>query len=211
VARQYSLRDLVAMTGFSPRQIRFYITQRLVPGAGDDRGPNTTYTEETLDRLRLIVRFKAIPMPPANRTMTLEEIRRTLEGMSPEEIHRQARTDEVPEPDAELQMSPRFKPSALPPAERMEAYSLSTPLFSYDRESLPADDELRPLLRQAAQLMTDLTRRPAPWRRTPEDAWRCVKTPLLEIHVKEPVQDDERSQLRRLAESLSQLLGEEKP
>ncbi len=193
------------MTGFSPRQIRFYITQRLVPGAGDDRGPYTTYPQETLDRLTLIARFKAIPVPPANRTMTLEEIRRTLDGMAPEEIRREAQGEEMP------LFAQATRLDALPSAAPMETYCLSSPMLREEPDVDPADAELRPFLRQMERLLTDLARHRAPWRRTPEDAWRCVKTPLLEIHVKEPVDDRERTQLRRLAESLSLLLREETP
>jgi len=203
----------VARTGFSPRQIRFYITERLVPGAGDDRGPHATYSQETLDRLLLIARFKAIPMPPANRTMTLEEIRRTLDGMAPEEIRKQAQ--------GEMMMEHRTPPlgrasilfETVPRAEPMEAYCLASPMLRDEPEPglEPSDVDIRPLLRQTERLMTDVARHRAPWRRTPEGAWRHVKAPLLEIHVKEPIHDRERTQLRRLAESLSQLLGEEKP
>jgi DNA-binding transcriptional MerR regulator len=208
---QYALRDLVALTGFSPRQIRFYITERLVPGAGDDRGPNTTYPQETLDRLKLIVHFKAIPLPPANRTMTLDEIRRTLDGMSPEEIRRRAQGEEMPRVEMRALPSALFRSVAPPPDEPMEAYCLSSPMLDDGPGAGPDDPEIRPLLHQTERLMTDVARHRAPWRRTPEDTWRCVKTPLLEIHVKEPAHDRERTQLRRLAEALSQLLGEEKP
>jgi DNA-binding transcriptional MerR regulator len=211
VSRQYALRDLVAMTGFSPRQIRFYITERLVPGAGDDRGPNAAYPQETLDRLTLIARFKAIPMPPANRTMTLEEIRRTLDGMAPEEIRRRAQVDAPPRQEAMPQKSMVFKAAAPPEAELTFEHRLSMPMLRDEPEPDVAGEDIRPLLRQTERLMADVARHRAPWRRTPEDAWRCVKTPLLEIHVKEPAHERERSQLRRLAESLSQLLGEEKP
>jgi DNA-binding transcriptional MerR regulator len=211
LARQYPLRDLVDMTGFSPRQIRFYITQRLAPGAGDDRGPNATYPQETLDRLTLIARFKAIPVPPANRTMTLEEIRRTLAGMSSEEIHRQAQGEVPVQRIALRRIEPPAGFAAAPLDEPLEAYCLMSRVLHDAPDAAPPAEEIMPLLRQTERLMTDLARHRAPWRRTPEDAWRCVKTPLLEIHVKEPAHDHERTQLRRLAEALSQMLGEEKP
>ena len=46
--------DLVDRTGFSKRQIRYYITEKLVPGAGNQRGPNAVYGEVTLQRLEMI-------------------------------------------------------------------------------------------------------------------------------------------------------------
>lgn len=201
MSRLHPLRDLVARTGFSPRQIRFYITERLVPGAGDDRGPNAAYPQETLDRLLLIARLKSIPMPPANRTMTLEEIRRTLDGMTPQEIQRQAQ-------DGLVGVSRMSPPASQAP---LESFCLASSMLREEPADNRAEGHIRPLLHQTERLMTDLARHRAPWRHTPQDAWRCVKTPLLEIHVKEPVHDRERTQLRHLAASLSLLLGEEKP
>jgi DNA-binding transcriptional MerR regulator len=202
MARQFSLRDLVALTGFSGRQIRFYISERLVPGAGDDRGPNASYPQETLDRLKLIARYKAIPLPPADRTMTLEEIRRTLDGMTPEEVASQAAVE-----TRSLAPVGAMRAPELP----IEEFCLRSALLREDAEPEPAATEMRPLLRQAERLLLDAARQRAPWRRAPQDAWRCLKTPLIEIHVKEPVDDRERTQLRHLAESLSRTLGEDKP
>ncbi|MFO7655141.1 MAG: MerR family transcriptional regulator [Candidatus Krumholzibacteriia bacterium] len=78
--RQYTLADLVDATGFSRRQIRFYITRDLVPGAGD-RGPNATYGEETLRRLQMIARLKQMKVEPAGRTLSLAEIRQVLDTL----------------------------------------------------------------------------------------------------------------------------------
>ncbi len=213
MARQYSLRDLVARTGFSPRQIRFYITERLVPGAGDDRGPHATYPQETLDRLLLIARFKAIPMPPANRTMTLEEIRHTLDGMSPQEIERQAQEKPILDHVGSLRVSMSLASEPLARLAPMDEYCLASPILRDEPEPGldPTATEVRALLHRTERLLSDLARHRTPWRRTREDVWRCVKTPQLEIHVKQPVDDRERTHLRHLAESLSQLLGEESP
>ena len=56
--KQYTLDDLVGRTGFSKRQIRYYITEKLVPGAGNQRGPYAVYGEETLQRLEKITILK---------------------------------------------------------------------------------------------------------------------------------------------------------
>ncbi|HPF36221.1 MAG TPA: helix-turn-helix domain-containing protein [Candidatus Krumholzibacteria bacterium] len=76
----YSLDDLAAATGFTPRQIRYYITRKLAPGAGE-RGPEARYGQETLDRLRLIVRLKEVRVQPTGRALTLDEIRETLDSL----------------------------------------------------------------------------------------------------------------------------------
>lgn len=79
---EHTLVDLVQATGFSKRQIRFYITKQLVPGAGGSRGPNATYGEETLRRLRLIGLLKELRVEPTGRTMTLDEIGHALDTLS---------------------------------------------------------------------------------------------------------------------------------
>ena len=78
--KEYTLDDLVRRTGFSKRQIRYYITEKLVPGAGDQRGPYAMYGEETLQRLQMIAVLKERPTGPTGRTMTLAEIRHDLDN-----------------------------------------------------------------------------------------------------------------------------------
>jgi DNA-binding transcriptional MerR regulator len=79
--RNLTLDDLVANTGFSVRQIRYYISQDLVPGAAG-RGPSATYGSETLRRLQLIKALKQMAGDSVSRQLTLEEIRRVLAYMS---------------------------------------------------------------------------------------------------------------------------------
>ena len=96
---EHTLDDLARATGFSKRQIRFYITKKLVPGAGDSRGPNATYGEETLRRLQLIGVLKDLKIEPTGRTMTLDEIGHSLDTLSADGIEallRRARRAEDP-------------------------------------------------------------------------------------------------------------------
>ena len=81
--QEYTIDDLEQATGFTKRQIRFYITKKLVPGAGD-RGPNAVYSQETLLRLRAIAHLKDMRVPPTDRKMTLEEIAHALGRPSPD-------------------------------------------------------------------------------------------------------------------------------
>ena len=83
---EYTLEDLEQATGFSKRQIRFYITKKLVPGAGDSRGPNAVYSDETLTKLRAIAHLKDMDVPPTGRKMTLEEIGHALATLSDFEL-----------------------------------------------------------------------------------------------------------------------------
>lgn len=83
---EYTLDELIERTGFSKRQIRFYITKKLVEGAGDSRGPAAAYSEETLRRLLAIARLKDHRIEPTGRRMTLEEIGLALETLGPDGI-----------------------------------------------------------------------------------------------------------------------------
>ena len=73
-----NLQDLSDRSGISVRTIRFYITERLLPGP-EGRGTSTEYTEEHLDRLLLIRELSAQRRP-------LSEIRESLERVSPTEL-----------------------------------------------------------------------------------------------------------------------------
>lgn len=77
------LQDLVEKTGFTDRQIRFYIARGLVPGA-ERKGPEATYTQATLDRLLLIKHLKGIRLHPTGRHLTLEEMRHTIDALGEE-------------------------------------------------------------------------------------------------------------------------------
>jgi DNA-binding transcriptional MerR regulator len=75
--------DLVELSDrarVSPRTIRFYIQQGLIP-APEARGPGAHYGPEHVDRLRLIKLLQREHLP-------LSEIRRRIEKLPPEEVKR---------------------------------------------------------------------------------------------------------------------------
>ena len=69
----FDLPDLAAESGVSPRTIRYYVQQGLIPSPGT-RGPNTRYDRGHLDRLQLIRRLQRQHLP-------LAEIRRRLDEL----------------------------------------------------------------------------------------------------------------------------------
>jgi DNA-binding transcriptional MerR regulator len=86
-----SLAELTRAAGVSPRTVRYYIAEGLLPppvGAG----PRAAYTPSHLDRLRLIGRLKGAYLP-------LREIRRRLAGLGDAEVRRLVE-EEPPAPDA---------------------------------------------------------------------------------------------------------------
>lgn len=81
-ASSFSLDELASEADVTPRTIRYYIAEGLLPPP-DSPGRNARYSQEHLDRLRLIASMK-------DRYLPLKEIRRTLASLSPERISRMA-------------------------------------------------------------------------------------------------------------------------
>src|SRR5512134_50252 len=74
----YTLSDLASLADVTPRTIRYYVAQGLLPSP-DAAGPATRYGEGHLVRLRLIRRLQRDHLP-------LSEIRARLEHMGEDEI-----------------------------------------------------------------------------------------------------------------------------
>ncbi len=117
---EYTLSDLVKLAGVSPRTVRYYIAQGLLP-APSQQGPNSRYTEQHLDRLRLIRKLQNAHLP-------LAEIRKQL-GTVPDDLLASLAEhvpDHAPSTDSALDyieslLKPR-RPAALAlPAPSMQA------------------------------------------------------------------------------------------
>ena len=92
---EYSLRDLADVAGVTPRTVRYYIGQGLLPAPGG-AGPAARYGEGHLVRLRLVRQLQRQHLP-------LAEIRARLSGLDDESI---LELQEVPE-------TPRMAESAI--------------------------------------------------------------------------------------------------
>lgn len=78
--RVYGLQTLCTQAGVTPRTVRYYIQNGLLP-APDPQGPATRYSRGHLDRLRLIRNLQREHQP-------LAEIRSRLQSLKEEDIHR---------------------------------------------------------------------------------------------------------------------------
>lgn len=83
----YSLDELTELADVTTRTVRYYIAEGLLPPPATI-GRNASYTQEHLDRLRLIARLKEEYLP-------LKEIRARLQSMTPQQIRDEADNDEV--------------------------------------------------------------------------------------------------------------------
>lgn len=133
---RYAIGDLAGLVGSTPRTIRYYVAQGLLPppvGAG----PGAHYTDAHLQRLRLIQRLQRQHQP-------LSEIRQRLAQLGPREVSALV-AEEEPEapPDSALEYVRTVLakgPSAPPMA--------STPAPSPPPAALPAAPPASALLRR---------------------------------------------------------------
>lgn len=182
---QFTLDALVRLTGFSKRQIRYYITEGLVPGAGENRGPYAVYPPETLARLKRIAELKSRRVPPTGRRLTLREIAHELDAVR-----------EMPE----IQFLREPEPSA---ARRYAPEGIRVPR---------RPDPMRALLRDLAEQLLRLGQAPAT---DPQDAaGRLLRIEAtddlpIEINIRHPDHDAARERLEELAVSLFVILDRE--
>src|SRR6188474_3245751 len=87
---RYTLTELSSLAGVTPRTIRYYLAQGLLPAVGQS-GPGAKYDDRHLARLRLIRRLQAEHLP-------LAEIRRRLDGLSEGDIRELAGASEPSAP-----------------------------------------------------------------------------------------------------------------
>ncbi len=83
--RTYSITELTTLTRFDRRTIVYYIQQGLLPKAGR-RGPNTRHSHLCLQRLLFIKGLKDLQDQGRCDTITLRDMGRMLDALSPEEL-----------------------------------------------------------------------------------------------------------------------------
>ena len=201
---EYSLQDLVDLGGVTPRTIRYYIVQGLLPSPGK-AGPGTTYTDGHLNRLRLIRRLQREHLP-------LAEIRTRLAALDDATVAALVETPSseppadsaidyirsVLEGDASFEAmalsSPAAPPASPPPSRngvdlRVPAYRLAEPSRAYAEPPAPSPT-------------------PAPDR----SQWdRILLAPDVELHVRRPLGRRAHKRVERLIDIARELLEEDQP
>ncbi len=210
---RYTLTELADLAGVTPRTVRYYLAQGLLPGVGV-AGPGAKYDDTHLARLRLIRRLQAEHQP-------LAEIRRRLETVDDATVLALDEPGDAGPPDSALEYlrrvtgTPPTTPappasSALPPAPAITARTLQqrfaseSALSVSDAQVPPALPRRYPAGMPARDLPTEVAPRP---RRSQWD--HIVLGPDVELHVRRPLTRSTAKRVDRLIEIAHDLLEEE--
>lgn len=212
---RYSLTELADLAGVTPRTVRYYLAQGLLPAVGQT-GPGSKYTPGHLARLQLIRRLQAEHLP-------LAEIRRRLETLGDEEIRDLIGSNEpAPPPDTALEylrtvlggsvagrtLARTDVRPMMPALRRTGARSPTVPpapLAAMSVAEAPVEhSEPSPSLSAAP---VDQTNRPGD-----RSQWeRIVLVPDIELHIRRPLPRAQNKQVDRLVTIARELLEEDRP
>jgi len=182
--RSLTIEELAEQAQTSVRTVRYYITENLLPGPGS-RGKGAAYTEEHLQRLRLIRRL-------SERRAPLAEIREVMARVTDDEVRallaeEDARAQTL---DATQAVSPKAYIAALldqargpqtPPRKPRPAYAPPTAAFRPPPPTTPTTSA---------------------GGATQASAWRRVElAPGVELHIEEEAVQRYRSFIERLLQT----------
>ena len=215
---RYNLTELSRIADVTPRTVRYYIAQGLLPGP-DVLGPAAHYDERHLGRLRLIKRLQVEHLP-------LAEIRARLAELDDEQIALLA--DEIT-PEARGAARDDAGASALAyirdvlgdrsrrPSEGVARTGPPTGLSRTGRASSPPHRPMRLALSDFRAETNDLVAErwptPAPKPRPPgsvRSTWeRIALAPDVELHVRRPLDRHTNKRLERLLDAARDLFKED--
>jgi DNA-binding transcriptional MerR regulator len=198
---RYSLTELADLAGVTPRTVRYYISQGLLPSPGAS-GPGAKYDDTHLGRLRLVRRLQREHLP-------LAEIRQRLTGLDDTAI---ATLAEAPAAVADPQDSALdyirrvLGPRPVTPKRLMAGLE---PPPAYTLAGEPRNVESRPVTPPARSPIT-LGVEPAPGRNFERSQWeRIPLAPDIELHVRRPLPRPLAKQVDRLVSIAHDLLEED--
>lgn len=180
---ELDLIQLAKAAGVTPRTVRYYVQQGLLPSPGT-RGPGTKYDRALLDRLQLIKQLQRQHLP-------LSEIRRRLESLDDDGV-RQAlgAPPELPLPNTALGYV-RGVLSRVRPGEPAEVNVVAAPAAPTYKEG-----------DQSGFLAGKKYETRATWE-------RVSLTPDVELHMRRPLSRDDRKLVDRLLDAARSILAEE--
>ena len=204
----YELAELCDRAGVTPRTVRYYIQQGLLPAPGT-RGPGTRYDERHLNRLLLIRRLQRDHLP-------LAEIRRRLEALDDDALRAQLQAEpEPPRPSSALDYVRGVLGGGARGAGGSAAMSEPPPMMQSLRRPVGAEraapGEGEPLLARAMPASPSM---PAPGAGKPgaveRSQWeRITLAPDVELHVRRPLAREQNKLVDRLVHFARTLFAED--
>jgi DNA-binding transcriptional MerR regulator len=183
VQPRLSLQQLAGAAGVTPRTVRYYISEGLLPSP--ERGPGARYDPEQLARLRLIRQLQRSHLP-------LAEIRRRLHDLT----------------DAEVRQLVAAAPQTTPPESALDYVRsvLEEPRAYRSLGPMPAAPSApAPARRHAAA-------GPPPSVQPDRSHWdRVSLSPDVELHIRRPLTRGQNRAVSRLIGLARQILEEEQP
>jgi DNA-binding transcriptional MerR regulator len=195
---RYSLTELADLAGVTPRTVRYYLAQGLLPAVGQS-GPGSKYGADHLDRLRLIKRLQAEHLP-------LAEIRHRLEGLDPDAIRDLAGS---PEPEPPTDSALDYLRTVLGDPRSQGRPRLHRRSAALTAEQAPQDDRVALASPAAAMPVPDAPALPTSVERSQWE--RIVLAPDVELHLRRPLSRSQNKQVDRLVTIARELLEEERP
>ena len=205
---RYSLTELADLAGVTPRTVRYYLAQGLLPAIGQT-GPGSKYDDGHLARLRLIRRLQADHLP-------LAEIRRNLEGLDDAAIRALVGAGEPPPPpdsaleylrmvlDGASAARPVPRPALHSPTPALPGMVADRPAYAPSTASrameAPFDASPAPMLAGPSVRPSDRSQ----WE-------RIVLVPDIELHIRRPLPRAQNKQVDRLVTIARELLEEDRP
>jgi DNA-binding transcriptional MerR regulator len=184
----YTLPQLAALADVTPRTVRYYIAQGLLP-APTGGGPGAHYTDTHLDRLRLIKKLQRAHQP-------LAAIRAQVRNLDDTQVAALADSTTPPPPASSAVDYIRAVIGDGPPAAR----AMSAPA--------PRAWATRALVGRAP----DEPRFVSAVRGPDRSQWERVSlTPDIELHIRRPLTRDQNKRVDRLIAIARELLEEDQP
>jgi DNA-binding transcriptional MerR regulator len=203
----YSLIELSKLADVTPRTIRYYIAQGLLPSPGQ-LGPSSQYTDEHLELLRLIKKLQSAHMP-------LADIRKQLRSVSPDQLA--AMSDALPAPSGS---AVDYIRDVLGTHEVLEEPRTYARRMAFSRSSLPSEVYRPPASMPGPPLPSMPSPASMPAVGKPEPAvakpepdrsqWERISLdPDIELHVRHPLTRQNKKAVARLIAIARQLFEED--
>lgn len=198
---RYTVTELADLAGVTPRTVRYYLAQGLLPTVGVT-GPGAKYDDTHLDRLRLIRRLQREHLP-------LAEIRRRLETLDDSDVATLVDAAPAAPADSALDYLRRIGAAAGPPTRPTETHAPVLARLSLTHPGLALASA--PPTGPRMEGPVHVAETPAPYQSTRSQWERIDLAPDVELHVRRPLARSTAKRVDRLIEIARDLLGEERP